>query len=359
MKKLKEILRKGEQGQAMILALILMCLSSLMIPSLMSFMSTSLVASQAEERMMYELYAADCGMVYSLHKLGNTLSPFIQETLPWPINNKTVTVEAQWVEGDVFKIISRAISDATHDTVVESHVKVYLYSNLFDYCITSLGDIEIQPGTVINGDVQYNGVLDNKGTIYGEISNEPVTGWPDGEDLITHYWVESPVLEDTSIDSSAGTAENPILIGPVRTSADLTITGTGVIQLEGTFYIDGNLNIMPDTTIMLNEQTIFAEGDINLQPGTSVGGPGCIIALGDINFQPNMVSEEFLFIMSVNGDIQFQPGNDFYGSIAGNVQVTLQPNCSLNPVEPDDDYNFPMDANSTSTGSYIITYDIN
>jgi len=359
MKKLKEILLKGEQGQTMILVLILMCLSSLMIPSLMSFMSTSLVASRAEERMMYELYAADCGMVYSLHKLGNTLSTFSQETLPSPINNKTVTVEAQWVEGDVFKIISTATTDATHETVVESYVKVYIYSNLFDYCITSLGGIQMQPGTVINGDVQYNALLNNMGTIYGEVSNEPITSWPDGADLITHYWVESPVITDSSLDISSGTEENPYLLGPVRATGNLVIDGGGYLELEGTLYVEGDLTVMPDCTILLNEQTIFAEGDITIQPGVQIGGPGVIIAVGDLDFQPNMISEEFLFIMSIEGDIQFQPGNDFYGSIAGNVKVTLQPNCSLNPVEPDSDYNFPIDASSESLGSFIITYDIN
>ena len=57
--------------------------------------------------------------------------------------------------------------------------------------------------------------------------------------------------------------------------------------------------------------------------------------IGDINFQPKMASiddpdeDDLIFVMSVEGTVNFQPNGDFHGSVAGNVEVNLQPGTSL------------------------------
>ena len=50
-----------------------------------------------------------------------------------------------------------------------------------------------------------------------------------------------------------------------------------------------------------------------------------------------------IFIMSVDGTTTLQPSGDFYGSIAGSVEIDLQPNTSVNyPIGEDwyDNLNF-------------------
>ena len=69
--------------------------------------------------------------------------------------------------------------------------------------------------------------------------------------------------------------------------------------------------------------------------------------MGDIYFNPNTTSDptDFVFVMSVEGTVWFSPGGDFYGSIAGNVEVTLQPGCSLTWQDwTDESLSFPTGA---------------
>ena len=64
---------------------------------------------------------------------------------------------------------------------------------------------------------------------------------------------------------------------------------------------------------------------------------------------------EPIFIMSITGDTFLQPGGDFYGSVAGNVEVQLQPGTSINyPEEADwyDDYNFLIGVQQLTYGIY-------
>ena len=39
--------------------------------------------------------------------------------------------------------------------------------------------------------------------------------------------------------------------------------------------------------------------------------------------------DDFIFVMSVTGTVNFQPQGDFYGSVAGDVNINLQPGSSL------------------------------
>jgi len=69
-RKLKE-LGRDEKGQALILVVILMLLGSVIIASLLGFMSTGLLAGQVFEKKMNGLYAADAGVEDALWKILN------------------------------------------------------------------------------------------------------------------------------------------------------------------------------------------------------------------------------------------------------------------------------------------------
>ena len=145
------------------------------------------------------------------------------------------------------------------------------------------------------------------------------------------------------------------VIGPGYTNANLDILSTvddASATLEGTVYVQGNLNVgktNQDFTLDLGGKTLFAEGDIDIGGKTTITGSGCIIAIGDVNFMPNIDGnpDEFMFVMSVGGGVNFQPNGDFYGSIAGTqdkkVEINLQPGSTITYTFPEDlgDIDFP------------------
>jgi len=90
---LSESIKKGERGQAFILVLILLLLGGLMISPLLGFMSTGLIAGQANEERMAEVYAADAGIEDAIWKIMNSQIP-AEEDQPYQltVNNKDVAV---------------------------------------------------------------------------------------------------------------------------------------------------------------------------------------------------------------------------------------------------------------------------
>jgi len=97
--KLLKKLHKKESGQAFILVLILLVLGGLIITPLLGFMSTGLLAGQANEKRMAEVYAADAGVEDAVYKIMNNdaLLPAdeadsVTYTLTDPVNGETVDV---------------------------------------------------------------------------------------------------------------------------------------------------------------------------------------------------------------------------------------------------------------------------
>jgi hypothetical protein len=339
-----KLLKNGQSGQALVMALILLALGSLIIVPILNLAGTSLNYHSVVQRNTLETYAADSGVEYALCELGNDPEGYKTEVLQdsFTVNDRAVDVTAEYMGNDIYKITSIATTDSNSSTTIESYIHISQYPAFFNNAITSKGDITIQPGSLVDGTVQYGGVLDNKGTITGDIIQAPVADWPTVEELSQFYWVDD-VISGSTINISSGTVENPYLIGPGHTNGDLKITGTGVAQLNGTLYVQGSVTFQPGTGIKLNGHTIYADADIIMQPGTEVWGPGCVIAAGDVQFQPQLGTgeEAFILVMSVEGTVQFQPGNDFYGALVGNAEVTLQPGCTLSTTDPGDGLDYP------------------
>ena len=351
-----KLLKNGQSGQALIMALILLVLGSLLVVPILNLAATSLNYHQVIERHTLETYAADSGVEYALCELGNDPEGYktnpLQES--FTNNDRDVDVTAEHLGDDIYKITSIATTDSNSSTIIESYVHISPYPAFFDNAITSKNDVTIRPGREVYGTVQYGGELDNKGTITGDTIQAPIDDWPTVEELSDFYWVDD-VISGSSIDISSGTEENPYPIGPGHTNGNLTITGTGVAALNGILYVQGSLTVMPGSALMLNLETIYADVDITMQPGTDLYGPGCVIAAGDINFQPNLMTgeEAYVLLMSIEGTLKFQPNNDFYGSVAGNIEVLLQPDAGLYWVEPDDGLEYP-ECTTLETISYNI-----
>jgi hypothetical protein len=378
MKGLVRRLARNESGQAVLaMVLVLLVVGALIMGPLLGFMGTGLKAGQMHETKTLEYYAADSGVedaifwLPELQQNGGSAGPYTNWTraTPYCINDADVGVTIQDEAGGFYKITSTASSDDGGNTTIESYVSPVImdFSGLLENAITSNATITIQPGTTVTGDVQLPDLqgLDNKGNITGTIKTYPIN-WPTGEQLSDFYLEDVKNLSPFPYSSItvSGTPSNPTPIEPLYRVGSLELKGWGNGQLGGTVYLTGDLTVnpTPTLTIDLNGQTIFAEGTIDFGPKCTISGEGCIIAVGDVFFNPHLSSQEcsFVFVMSIDGEVKLNPDGDFCGSVAGDVHVQIQPGNTLKWVEPSDDLNFPEGTgNKGWTGLSILTWQIN
>lgn len=353
----------AQDGRALILTLIILGIGVLLIPPFLAYISTNLLASRVTEEGLKEQYAADSGIEYALWQLQHGV---FTGTTSYGLNNKAVDVAWGLHSGDAYQITSTARGGDGSRTTIEAYVSLNVldFGWLFGSAITSPGQVIIQPGSVVIGGVRcYTGTLENKGTIdYWETYPTTET-WPSAERLSRFYKNQVPISNPYPANNID--VKNTNHINPLYRVGDLNIisslkNATGV--LSGTVYVAGNLNVgmtNQDFKLDLNGQTIYAEGAINFGTKCTIRGSGCIIAQGNIQFQPHVDSDpnDFVFIMSTGGTSTIQPGDSLYGAIAGSATVQLQPNCFLELTDlPAGGLNFP---DGDVGGLRIHSYNIN
>ena len=355
---LKRLVR-DEKGAALVLTLVLLLIGGLIMAPLLGFMGTGIIAGEVHEKRMDELYAADAGVEDAMWNIqlktdkvaGLTQCNQSTNYTITGVNGKTVdvTITLMTIVDDVpcdYRVVSTATSDDSA-TEIEAYIvgesKYDDYSDILENVLTSQDEINLKPGTNIT-------------PLEGEHSPAEYYGdiWPALEELKefyagnvtggTHYY------EDTEIDLDGVDMD----LGPLYVDGELDIVNSSdtpaTVTLTGTIYVTGDTQIYGPTaneplklTLDLNGQTIFvasnttgAHNALEIQK-CNIIGTGIIIAIGDIYFAPKTEAgmTDPIFIMSVLGETLVQPNGDFYGSIAGSVEVDLQPNTSLN--YPDDE----------------------
>lgn len=355
-------LRGHESGQALFLALLLLGVGSLVLAPLLSFMGSGLNAGVVVEDKTDELYAADAGVqdaIWKINNLPDSLPPphaleIVGQTYEyslWDINN----IEVIEVEIELHDMANsgtyRVTSTADETEIVAFIATVWLdFSGITDNVITSQGVIDFPP--------HWEGMVNPSSGEHGPVEgyDDP---WPTPQDLIT--WYSRDVDKDNPYPSGTIELDGVDLeLGPIYRDGTLEILNSSntlaTLTLTGTIYITGDTLIgvhgkQDKLNVDLNGHTIFVESDsADPQKALEIGsrcyftGPGVVIAVGDIFFKPNIEAgmTEPIFIMSVSGTTTLQPGGDFYGAVAGSVEVDLQPGTSINyPEGGFGDINFP------------------
>jgi len=356
---MKEAIR-DERGNVLTLVLVLLVVGGLVLAPLLGLMSTGLVSGQVYEKKMDDYYAADAGVEDAIWRIQSDELTFDAGNYsylePLTVNERSVEVEVYRYDWDptcgeniTYRILSTATGEEGSNTTIDAHLAVsYLdLSGLLDNAIISDDTIDIQPGNYIDGDVWLpindDEHLDNKGTINGTIkdSNDMTMYWPSYEQLSSWYL---PDVEGTYDPGPSIDLQYTQTIGPCYREGSLEVDNTGdpaTLLVEGTVYVAGDLlfeqsGASRNYTLCLNGQTIFAEGTIKFPSQVvSVAGPGCIIARGDIDFHPSIVGNDFVLVYSIAGQVDFQPGGDFTGCIAGNAHVQLQPGNTISWISPE------------------------
>ncbi len=377
-RKLKEPGR-GESGQALLLVVILLLVGTLIVVSLLGFMGTGLIAGQVFEKRMNEVYAADAGIedaIWQIITKATGLPAEGDDPMEYSIadvNGKVVDpVIITYIDEVTYRINSTATTDAGSKTTIESYINILSFAAFMDNAITSMGTIELMPGsTVYDGDIIYceddPSPPPQEQVIDGEVRNECVEGWPTAEQLHLYYWPAVADLEPYAEET--WDLNDDTNIGPLYRNGDLKIISTGdslTGVLEGTVYVKGDLKIgqtNQDFTLDLNYKTIFVEGKIDIGVKCTLTGSGVIVAVGDVYFSPKLNSSpaDFIFVMSVEGTTTLNPGapsSDFYGSLAGNVDVGLQPGKSLYWTGPPPPLEFPgSDPSEGNVIQSILTWE--
>ncbi len=352
---------RDEKGAAMVLTMILLVIGGLVSAPLLSHMGTGIVTGEVYEVKTAELYAADAGVEDAVWNIQHEVPEVMGLTSCYPdwsynmsnVNGRSVDVTITLVSNVTFtyRVVSTATGDGSGteiDAYVTGESKYGDYWGIMDNVLTSLGEINLQPTANVTPSEGDHSPLENYGG-----------GWPEIWELEDFYWQqvedEDPYPFDTinldGVDMERGPLYSDIEdLFTITNSKDPPAT----LTLTGTIYITGDTLINPtkDLIIELNGNTIFvASNSSDPQEALYIGGkcgiagPGAIIAVGDIKFEPNIESgvTDPVFVMSVSGETLLQPGVDFYGSIAGNVEVQLQPGTSINYPEEEewyDSYNF-------------------
>lgn len=368
MERLKQAIRemnRKQNGQVLIIVLIVLAFGSIILAPTLNYTATSLKHQQVLETKTLELYSADSGVASALTALSNGYTT----VAPYELNGKDVTVSITDQGNGSFLITSTAGNTTIHTGVSASGGG---FAFLFDNAITSPGTITLKNDVVVTGNVTYGEDLDNKGDIYGEDTEDPdlINNWPTADFFDSFY--ENVVLDegatpvgDTTIESGSYSLENPCPVGPLYVDGKLTVQAD-YIRLDGTVYVTGDIEFKNTCTIVLNGQTIFAKGTIDLKNGFSSTGNGCIIAIGDILICTNGDTDPdgFLFLMSITGTVQVNNGDNIYGCIAGEADVELKNGCGLtwkSAPTGEGALNFPADAGvlgSSTTEMVLGGWDI-
>jgi hypothetical protein len=350
---------KDEKGQALVMVLILMLIGGLISGPLLSYMGTGFSTGEVYEKRTVELYAADAGVEDAVWKIqqGEVAlcpgDPTYDYTIS-DVNGKSVDVTITSFDGSgnltlTYRVVATATGDGS-GTEIEAYI----------FGVNPYGDYEGLLGQVLTS----QGEIDTQGANVTPLEGEhaPVEyyddSWPTGEELAAWYLKdvagEEPYDSDTfdlvGFDEELGPFYRDGELDIVNTSNDpATLTLTGTVYIAGDTLIGKNGK---DFNLNLDGHTIFvASNSSNPQKALWIGGKctiigsGIIIAIGDIYFEPKTEAgvTDPIFIMSVDGTTTLQPAGDFYGSIAGSVEIDLQPNTSVNyPVGEDwyDNLNF-------------------
>jgi len=381
----KRILKliKNEGGQALVLVIALLGVGSIMLAPLLSFMGTGLVTGRVYEAKEREIYAADSGVedaIWKIHNDGEGLvdtttaaewgivleglplyyvdhdsnpstDPIVYDTGVYDIadvNGKSLRIRIQYLDEMTYRVVSNAPNDGS-GTVIDAFVTTVYgdYTGITDHVITSPSGYDIDQG-VVYPDGDYDPDTNPNGA-RGDYDGP----WPAPIELMNYYSMfvdkgnpydyEEIDLNDvaTHDEDFIGYDGEIVTIDSAYIEGDFSIESSKKdveLRLEGNLYITGRTNFggAKEWKIDLNGNSIFIESDatgggadgtaLSIESKVTLTSSGCLIAVGDIDFQPHMDANPFdyILVLSVIGETRMLPNGSFYGTLAGQVFVDVK-----------------------------------
>ncbi len=228
---LRRMLR-GESGQILPAALVMLVLGTFLVIPVISLMTTNLSNTRLIDQASLELYAADAGvenMIWNVKQdvgilpaEGDTIAKNIQDQ---SLNGmSTITTTMTNMGSRMYRINSVATRPGGHNSEVEAYINCLNFANLLEGAITSNGDITVQNAEV-HGAVFY--ADDPHISPTATLDTPPVkvtqTNWPTWEDLQPLYWSQ---VEDNHFAFNQINAEDYPTLGPIH------VDGTGNLSID-------------------------------------------------------------------------------------------------------------------------------
>ena len=263
--------------------LVVLAIGVLLIPPLLSRISTNLLASRAIEEGLKEQYAADSGVEYALLQLQNGV---LAGQNNYAINNKEVSVTWGEYISETYKITSTATSHVDgSSTTIESYVGTAIISPaVFDHAAVALGsdkecDIDfggsslIESDVTLGGDVHANGnvcLIGNQAYIDGDASaTEEIDDKHEGIAGVKKE--DAPPLTAPDIDILAYKAEaEAVDCGDVTPGNLMINSAEDYDDLEYPLYVGGSLDISADGTFA---GAVCVTGNLNIDAEVTFDGP--------------------------------------------------------------------------------------
>jgi hypothetical protein len=376
---------RDEKGQALLLAIILLLVAGLIAAPLLAHMGTGILTGEVYETRTAELYAADAGVEDAVWKIqhqdqvpevkylycggGNNSWSYNMTNNMTNVNGKSVAVTITYVSNvtHTYRVVSNATGDGS-GTQIDAYITgtVKYYPSIMDQLLTIEGNLTEQQVNSLQNELskpnlnipcpegctnctvcrkvydyytEYDKIpAECRGCV--AVYNFPQPAWPDAGQLAQSYWQD--VKNAIPYNSTALYVNDHPTIGPFYRNGTLNIINTAdglTLGLNGTVYITDTTDISPnkETTLELNGYTLFVSSNatgtqLNIGGKLSIKGPGLIIAVGDINFQPKAeLGTAPIYVLSVLGTTTVHPSGNIYGAIAGkiNLDVLLGSNPSL------------------------------
>ncbi len=330
-----KLTKKGEAGQVLILALILLAIGPLLVVPMLRLSYTGQRYNQIVEISTLNAYAADSGIEYCRYAIYNYPAEIQQSPLDenLVINGIDVHVTAEWEYAVAAYRINSTAGKAQRSVSIECLIVVDV--GLFGNVIASDGDLEITNSDFVNPDFPGESDIYTNGDI--DITNSYIDGDVKASGTIT--WAPPSVITGDIIEGTV-VLEFPT-IDPQIHEDKAKLGGTHVGNYNtsdetlGPLYINGNLNFGGGDDVVL-AGTVYVTGDVNMG-NANVTGFGDIVAEGDLtftNYTYTVENPDYLpLLMTVGVDKSITLGNDRSG--IGTMAILYAPNgeIDLNNVD--------------------------
>jgi hypothetical protein len=301
---------REQKGQVLLLALIATLFISLIVGSLLTFMSSALKQGTALERRTDQTYIADSGVESACNKiLSGNIGNIV--TTPYTFSlagineigssaNTTITFVSFIDQIVTYEIVSQGIN-AYGTTQITAKINQIIgdYSSFLNNIASSNGIVDIVSASghvELNGSIQAAGITGTPGGTWTD--DGPYTGpWPTANELRSWFQYLSP---------------------PPQYHNGGWAIPNGTIFVSDQ-YVIGDCNFEGD--VDLNGFTLFVDGNITTDPH----GPGVVASTGDIETWPgeNTDPNSGIFFFAC-GSVNFHPSANFYGWIAGYDGIGFQ-----------------------------------
>jgi predicted acyltransferase (DUF342 family) len=250
------IARRGERGQALLLAVLALGVGMLVITPFLANASETLLGSGIYARDIHDRYAGDAGIEYGIWGLLNgTWTVTGSGTLDLPVfalNGRDVAVTITDLGSGAYDVRSRVADGTGHLATVASVFRLGGWTSDGDLTGDVSGDVFVSGDASVGGGVTVDGSLYATGNITMD-TNAEVTG-------------------DVATGGDLNVSNNGVIGGDVSANGTVTLsnnTSVGSLEIGGDVCAAGDVVLLNNVTVYGD---VFVGGDLAMYGNAAIAG---------------------------------------------------------------------------------------